>query len=92
MRQAKVTVSTSATLLATGSSVGGSAGEIHLQNVSAVDIYIGGSTVTTSGSTQGIKVVPSDAVFGPIKAKAGTDLYAIVASGTADMIVMEDDF
>lgn len=89
MRSAVVTVTTSATLLATGSSSGGSHGEVHLQNLSGTDIYVGGADVTTSS---GVKMVTSDSVWGPIKCKAGADLYAIVASGTADMIVMEDDF
>lgn len=86
MRGVVVTVSTTPTLLATGASVGAQVSEVHLQNLSGVDIYVGGPDVAT---TTGLKVVSSDSIFGPIAIKAGADLYGIVAAATQPIRVLQ---
>lgn len=75
------------TLIASGGTISGEAVEVHLQNYSTIDIYIGGSNVT---SADGIKFVSSDSIWGPIKLRAGAFLYAIAASGTPAIRVLKE--
>lgn len=88
MRTSEIAVTTTPVLLYRGRTSGGSPAEIHLQNLSGVDIYVGGSAVTTG---EGMKMTSSDAIWGPIKLKAGADLYGIVAAGSSNMLVLGDE-
>lgn len=57
---------------------------ILIQNASTKRVYIGNSSVTTSN---GIELSPGSAL--ELDAAAAVDLYGIVASGTADVRIME---
>lgn len=77
--QGTVTVSSTATLLATTKGSGG----IYVQN-GATAIVLGGSNVTATGATAGISLAASAAALLPTSG-ALHDLYAITASGTSNV-------
>jgi hypothetical protein len=54
---------------------------VQIQNNDTVAIFVGDSTVTTSGSQQGWKVAAAGSV--QFWANAGDQIYAISAAGTA---------
>ena len=81
-----VSVGTSATKLPTTSIVG----RVYLliTNIdTAKTVYLGSSTVTTSGSTAGTPLLPSESYYG--EWESNIDVYGIVSSGTASVIVEE---
>lgn len=85
-----VTVTTSATALNQTVTVGASdtvAGSAFTAfNNGAVRVYVGGSTVTTSGATTGLPLDPGDS----LNVETSDDVvYGIVATGTCDVIVFE---
>ena len=53
---------------------------------SAINIYIGGATVTASGATTGIKIQAGQSF--PLTLLNSDSLYAIAASGTPNVVVM----
>jgi hypothetical protein len=84
--QSRVTVGTSATLLASGPALGKQPGEdfsnykFTLKNLTGTaSVFLGGSDVTTSGGTGGLQW---DAADGPgyFELEPGETLYGIVAS------------
>jgi hypothetical protein len=74
------TVTTSATLISAANT---NKTRITVQNISSSDVYLGGSSVTTS---IGIKL-PPDAIR---IVETGAAYYGIVASGTADLRIEEE--
>jgi len=79
---ASKSVGTTATLLACGTETMDRRTAIYIFNNGLAIIYIGGSNVTTSN---GIPVPPN----GDFLIQTGTDLYAVAASGTVDVRIME---
>jgi len=80
-----VSVGTTATLIATPSSVPENAG-LLIQNLGAGTLYIGGSTVTAgTTSTGGLQVAANATVNVPVTGAAAEGLYGIVASSTANV-------
>lgn len=60
---------------------------VIVQNLDTVITeYIGGSTVTNSGATQGIALLPGQIIT--MTLMQGDNLYAIAASGTPSICVM----
>jgi len=83
--QQEVSVATTATALPASALAGRK--HIVIQNTSGKKIYVGSATVTTSGATKGMEVPAGgfwEADIGP-----AVSVYAIVASGTADIVVVE---
>lgn len=76
-----VTVGTTAVLLTTVTSPTG----VLVQNNSAtaITIYLGGSTVTTSGATQGLTLTQNASILVPTLGDAQCQLYAIAGSAGA---------
>ena len=74
-----VTVTASATLICSplSSPVG-----VLVQNNGANTVYLGGPTVTGSGTTQGVSVAAGASVTVPTAGDAVHDLYAISPSGS----------
>jgi hypothetical protein len=80
-----VSVGTTATLIATPSSVPENAG-VHIQNLGTATVYVGGSTVTAgTTSTGGLHVAQNAIVNVPTTGAASEAIYGIVASGTANV-------
>jgi hypothetical protein len=80
-----VSVTTSPTLIATPSSVPENDG-ILIQNLGAVTLYLGGSTVTAgTTATGGYQVAASASVLVPTTGASTEALYGIVASSTANV-------
>jgi uncharacterized membrane protein len=80
-----VSVGTTATLIATPSSAPDVDG-ILIQNLGAVTLYLGGSTVTAgTTSTGGYQVAASASVLVPTTGASAEGLYGIVASSTANV-------
>ena len=80
-----VSVGTSATLIATPSSAPDVDG-ILIQNLGAVTLYLGGSTVTANtASTGGYTVAAAASVLVPTTGASAEGLYGIVASSTANV-------
>jgi hypothetical protein len=80
-----VSVGTTATLIATPSSAPDIDG-ILIQNLGAVTLYLGGSTVTAgTTSTGGYQVAASASVLVPTTGASAEGLYGIVASSTANV-------
>jgi hypothetical protein len=80
-----VSVGTTATLIATPSSVPENAG-ILVQNLGSVTLYLGGSTVTAgTTATGGLQVAANASVNVPTTGAASEALYGIVASSTANV-------
>jgi len=85
--QKTVSVGTSATKLAVAANADPDRELIRIYNDSSSTVYIGPSTVTISGSTKGEPLLKKQWIelpFGP-----DLEVYGIVASGTADVIVTE---
>lgn len=80
-----VTVSTTATLLGSNDPTIKSR---RIRNNGAASIFIGGSTVTTSGGTKGWEVAAgaTDTIEG------SAALYGIIAAATADVTVWEINY
>lgn len=79
-----VTVTTAATLLASG----GSAADLRIvcvRNDSGVDVFLGGPAVTVAA---GLKL-PTATTFGPIELNTGDDLYGVVAAATQPVTVFK---
>jgi len=80
-----VSVGTTATLIATPSSVPENAG-VLIQNLGASVVYIGGSTVTAgTTSTGGLQVAANAIVNVPTTGAASEQIYGIVASGSVNV-------
>jgi hypothetical protein len=80
-----VSVGTTATLIATPSSVPENDG-ILIQNLGAVTLYLGGSTVTANtASTGGYSLAAGASVLVPTTGASTEALYGIVASSTANV-------
>lgn len=79
-----ISVTTSATKL-----TGDQDGSFLVQNVGAVNVFVGGSTVTASGDSKGKRLQPNEGISFFIR--SGDDLYGIVASGTCDVDVLRVD-
>jgi hypothetical protein len=80
-----VSVGTTATLIATPSSAPDVDG-ILIQNLGAVTLYLGGSTVTANtASTGGYTVAAAASVLVPTTGASSEGLYGIVASSTANV-------
>lgn len=86
LQQGQVTVGTSAVELKIGATRDQKRQVIIIYNNSNVTIYIGGSDVTTSGSTMGIPVLKTQVVTLPI---GDQPIYAIAGSAGNVIIVME---
>ncbi len=89
-KQTVISVGTTATALATPSSVPENAG-VLLQNLSAVAVFIGGSTVTAGTTSTGGLQLPASVVTPvliPTTGAASEQLFGIVASGTANVAVL----
>lgn len=87
---AVVSVGTSPTLLCTPGVVPDNE-SVLVQNLSAVIVYIGGSTVTAgTTATGGLQLPASNTtpVAVPCTGAAAEALYAVVASGTANVAVL----
>lgn len=84
----RVSVGTSATKLnsADGDSVAGSSLLIHNKDAS-VSVFLGGAEVTATGGSVGCELEAAAAV--PADISAGDNLYAIAASGTVRVDVLE---
>ena len=83
--QQVVSVGTSATKLPTTPLTGRK--NLVVMSLCSTDVYLGKSTVTTTGSTRGPKLSPGmsfSSDSGPT-----IDVYGIVASGTCDVAVWE---
>jgi hypothetical protein len=79
---ATVTVGTAATLLGTTGSPGG----VLVQNNGSAAVFLGGPTVTAdTTATGGLQVAAGASMTVPTVGGAAADLYAIVATGTADV-------
>lgn len=86
IKQQIVSVTTTATKLPTTPVVGRK--YILLQNVGTVTVYIGGSTVTAdTASTGGYQLLPYMSWYENYDHTI--DVYGIVASGTANVVVLE---
>jgi hypothetical protein len=81
-----VNVSTSATKLPTTPLADRAI--VVIQNLSSSVVYIGTSTVTSSGSTRGF-VLPTQYSSITIRLTSLADIYGIVGASTADVLVME---
>lgn len=80
-----VSVGTTATLIATPSSAPDVDG-ILIQNLGAVTLYLGGSTVTAgTTATGGLQVAANAVVNVPTTGASSEGLYGIVASSTANV-------
>lgn len=80
-----ISVGTIATLIATPGSTPENSG-VLIQNNGATPVYLGGSTVTAgTTSTGGLQVAAGATVNVPTTGSASEALYAIVASGTANV-------
>jgi hypothetical protein len=80
-----VSVGTSATLIATPSSAPDVDGML-IQNLGAVTLYLGGSTVTAgTTATGGLQVAANATVTVPTTGASSEALYGIVASSTANV-------
>lgn len=76
--QGTTTVGTTATKIASPDS---GTGGVYLTNTGAADVFLGGSSVTTSGATGGPKLAAGASLIFPTS-RGPTDLYGIVATGT----------
>jgi hypothetical protein len=80
-----VSVGTTATLIAAQGSTPENSG-VLIQNLGAVTLYLGGSTVTAgTTSTGGLQVAANATVNVPTTGAASEALYGIVASSTANV-------
>jgi hypothetical protein len=61
---------------------------LTLQNQGAVDVYIGGATVTAGGPTGGIKLAAGASI--PIE-KTTAAIYGITAAGAADVAFLSEE-
>ena len=61
---------------------------VFIQNLSTSVIYLGESDISTTGERRGI-VLPSQYDNVTLDIGDGVDLYWIVASGTADVVIVE---
>lgn len=82
---AATTVGTSPTLIAT---VESDADGVLVQNNGSVTIYLGGSTVASSGANQGFSLAENTSVLVPSTGGAANSLYAVTASSTASVVVL----
>lgn len=80
--QGTVSVGTTATLVCT---VGTENDGALIQNNGSAAVFLGGPGVTTSGATQGVQLAASATVAVPSVGGSTHDLYAVVATGTADV-------
>lgn len=78
---AAVTVTTSATLIATGEGNGSVPSEVLVTNDSGVDVFVGDSDQVTTAS--GLTVGNGSSLG--LRLTAGREVYGIVASGTAEV-------
>lgn len=76
VRYARVTVTTSATLIYTAPAAG-ARGRVLVRNPSSVSVYVGDASVTTAN---GFEIAAGDAVT--INLDLGDSLYGIVAAAT----------
>jgi hypothetical protein len=84
-----VSVGTTATLIATPSSVPENAG-VLVQNLGTAMVYLGGSSVTAgSTSTGGLQVAQNAIVNVPVTGAKSEAIYGIVASGTANVAYLD---
>jgi hypothetical protein len=77
-----VSVGTTATLICT---VGADSDGVLIQNNGTVPVFIGASTVTTSGATSGVQVAANATATVPTTAADPLALYGIVTTGTANV-------
>lgn len=84
-----VSVTTTATRLDTAAESDRPSGSaLLLYNDGSVTVYVGGSAVTASGAKKGVPVLAAS--YGPSFQLAEDEtLYAITASGTASVLVIE---
>jgi hypothetical protein len=54
----------------------------------SVDTYFGGSTVTSSGATTGVKVAANTIQLIPTTGAQVQDLYAVVGTGTGTVVFL----
>lgn len=82
---AKVTVGATEVALPASALAGRT--RVMIQNISSNDVYVGGTGVTTSGATMGLRVAKG----GTLSLEAGQNvaLFAIAAGAGNDVIVME---
>lgn len=85
---AAITVTTSATLLASAPNAGGAIGPVAsvvLLPDPAVDVYLGPAGVTV---TNGVILLHSTTLFGPLNLYPGDALYACTSASTATIKVL----
>jgi hypothetical protein len=83
---AAITIGSSATEIKVDATRNNDRGLVVIYNDSDETIYVGGSTVTTTGTTKGIPLVPMQTLILPI---SGMAFYGVCASGGKSLIVME---
>lgn len=57
-----------------------------IYNDGAITVYLGGSTVTSSGATKGLPLLPGDSLA---VEDQGDIVYGITAASTCDVIIFE---
>lgn len=83
---AVLTIGTSAVQLYTGGSPNEKRQVLMLYNDSSVLMYLGPATVTVSGSTKGIPLLPKQFISIPI---GGVPVYAIAGTSSNNLIIQE---
>lgn len=85
--QGTVSVTTTATKIATMQK---ESGGVLIANQGSVTVYLGGSTVTANtAATGGFPLAANASVLVPTDGDESRDLYAIVASGTANVSFLQ---
>lgn len=84
--QQVVSVSTTAVILPTTARIGRQ--DIIIQNLdSSINIWVGSSTVTSTGATRGLRIGPGQMIGFTLG--QGCPVYAIATSGTVDVAILE---
>jgi hypothetical protein len=80
-----VTVGTTATQILTATP----GQQVTIQNTGTVPVFLGGSTVATSGANLGYSLAASGTMTLPTVSQQGHVLYGIVTTGTAVVVILE---
>jgi hypothetical protein len=83
---AATTVGTTPTLIATLGGVG--SGGVLVQNNGTATIYLGSSSVASSGANMGISLATAATLLVPTVGGPADGLYAVTASSTASVVVL----
>jgi hypothetical protein len=84
--QTNNTVGTTANLLFTVPTGNRQNISVYIDNLDSAAIWVGGSSITTSGATQGAKIAAG--TNREFKFNSGDQIYAISASGTTTGVVV----